>query len=236
MRSDPFPTDDRLVWVTRSAPYNRLTGRRLRSAGHHPLLEPALRIIPTAAGRPIAVPAALVFTSLQGVRIHHFFPSLASLPVFTVGDRSARFARLRGYRTVYSASGDVSDLRKLIRETMHPGSEILHFSAVQPAGDLLGMLRGDGFVARRQCVYEAVEASVLDLEWVAGKLGQIDTILIHSPRAARHVSCWLHQQLPAWQGRIICISSAAAAAFDVFKRARTVVAARPNEADLMAAL
>ena len=233
VRFEPNPHRDALVWVTRTAPHNRLTARRLRSAGFEPLIEPALRVIPLLQVGPIAVPDALVFTSLQGIRLHRFFPSLACLPVFAVGDHSARLAKLRGYRRVASAAGDIHDLRRLIAERLSPGSSVLHLSAAQPAGDLIAMLREDGFLARRHRVYETTEASPIDLEWIAGKLPEINAILIHSPRAGRHVAKWLFQQMPNWDGKIVCISPAAAQPFEILMQARAVAAVRPNEADLL---
>jgi len=56
--------------------------------------------------------------------------------------------------TFLSASGDVHDLRALINHHMPARSEILHISALQPAGDLLGTL--------------AVEATIHHLDLVAG--------------------------------------------------------------------
>lgn len=200
------------------------------------MLVPVLRIEPVITAGPLAVPNALVFTSLQGVRTHRFLPTLSSVPVFAVGERSAQFARSRGYRTVFSADGNVSDLRRLIRKTMSPGSELLHLSARQPAGDLLGMLREDGFIARRRCVYEAVEANAKDLEWLAGGLHQIDIILVHSPRAGRCVGRWLYEQDAHWKGKVVCISAAAASAFDFIPESRVAIAARPNERELMSVL
>lgn len=222
-----------IIWVTRTAPYNRLTARRLRSAGFDPLIEPALRVVPLPSAKPIAVPDALVFTSLQGVRLHRYFPSLTDIPVFAVGDHSARLARRRGYRCVISASGDVHDLRRLIRESMALGASILHMSAAQPAGDLLALLSKDGFIVRRQCVYETVEAGTLAFEWIAGVLADIDTILVHSPRAGRHVATWLEQQRPNWSGLVCCISAAAAAPFQAFANARVAIASQPDETMLL---
>lgn len=236
VRFEPRPDSGKRVWVTRTAPHNRLTAQRLRAAGFDPLIEPALHIKATPSAVPLAVPDALVFTSLQGVRLHRFFPSLASLPVFAVGDHTARFAKLSGYRNVASSAGDVHDLRALIRDTMPPGSDILHMSAAQPAGDLQEMLREDGFTGRRLCVYEAVEASLVDLEWVAGELGEIGAILVHSPRSGRHIADWLSGQTSVWKGMVACISAAAALPFRETPGAETIIAARPNEDALFEAL
>lgn len=223
------------IWVTRTAPFNRLTVQHLKSAGIDSLIEPVLRVLPLQTPTAIAVPDALVFTSLNGVRLHRFRPSLSRLPVFAVGDHSARFARLRGYRRVTSASGDVHDLRRLICSRIAKGADILHLSAVHPAGDLAALLRSDGYRARRICVYDIAEASLAALDRVASALPDVGTILVHSPRAGRHVAAWLRRNALDWSGHVCCISEVAAGAFQNLANVRTVVAERPDEAALMAA-
>ena len=221
------------AWITRTAPFNRLTARYLRQAGLDPLVEPALRVKPLPLRGPIAAPDALVFTSLQGVRLHRFFPSLAELPVFAVGTHTARLARMRGYRWVASAAGDVHDLRQLIRARLDPGAAILHLSAARPAGDLVAMLSDDGYQARRQVIYQTVEASEDDLEDVASNLKNVGAILIHSPRAGSRVAAWLKLRPVGWSGLVCCISDAAAAPFQDLANVTVAVAARPNERGMM---
>ncbi|MBV1692136.1 uroporphyrinogen-III synthase [Novosphingobium sp. G106] len=204
---------DNQIWVTRTAPFNQLTARHLKNAGLNPLLAPALQVVPLRANGPMIVPDALVFTSLQGVRHHPFLPSLAHLPVFAVGGHTARMARLRGYKKVTSAWGDVHDLRKLICAEMPFGATIMHLSAAQPAGDLVGMLSDDGYQARRRSVYKTMETNFSDLEGVAANLSLIGTILIHSPRAGWHVAQWLEERRMNWSGIIYCISPAASEPF-----------------------
>lgn len=226
------PSEARCIWVTRTAPHNLLTARHLRRLGWDVLVQPVLNVATIANEAPLEVPDALIFTSLQGVRLHSFYPGLAGLPTFAVGDHTARFARIQGYRHVRSACGDVHDLRAIIREGMPPGSRILHFSARSPAGDLLGMLRGDGFVARRRCVYETIEASRIDLEWVVGVLHKIDHIIVHSPRAGRRVASLLFDEGRFWSGTILCISAAAAEPFRHLP-VETKVANAPTERALL---
>ena len=95
-----------LIWVTRTAPFNRLTAKRLAGAGHDALCAPVLRVVPIPAPPLMAVPDALVFTSLNGVRLHRFSPSLAEVAVFAVGDHSARYARAREYFDVVTGLWD----------------------------------------------------------------------------------------------------------------------------------
>ncbi|WP_082545407.1 uroporphyrinogen-III synthase [Sphingomonas sp. Root50] len=234
MQCAPKP-EPRRIWVTRTGPHNRLTARRLQAAGWEPIVQPVMTVSPIVNCAPMAVPDALVFTSLQGVRLHPFFPSLAKLPVFAVGDRTARFARIRGYSNVLSASGDVHDLRALINHHMPARSEILHISALQPAGDLLGMLRRDGFLARRRCVYQTIDAPVIDLEWAVGALPDISHILIHSPRAGLRVATILRKEYHMWHGTIACISPAAARPFSKLP-VTTTIANAPTEAALLRTL
>src|SRR3546814_5297722 len=105
-----------------------------------------------------------------------------------------------------SASGDVDDLRRTVRDMMRAGADILHIGAVHPAGALAETLCEDGFRAKRLCVYDVVEADPRDLEWIAGQLGEIGTILVHSPRAGHHIAGWLMQQAADWRGEDLCIS------------------------------
>jgi uroporphyrinogen-III synthase len=221
------------AWVTRTEPFNRLTARRLRAGGFDPVVEPALRVNPLPANGPMPVPDALVFTSLQGVRHHRFFPSLAHLPVFAVGGHTARFARLCGYRNVASAWGDVHDLRALIRAKLPAGAVVIHLSATQPAGDLVGMLTADGYRASRRCVYETVEVGPADLESLVAQLPEVGAILVHSARAGRHIAAWLERRSPHWSGRVCCISAAVADPFRGFENVGITIAARPNEAALL---
>ena len=91
------------IWVTRTAPFNFLTAIKIRGAGHRALAIPALKV---GSLGPIRLPSdveALAFTSLHGLSNHRFDDLHASVPVFTVGDRTAARARATGYTDVRSA-------------------------------------------------------------------------------------------------------------------------------------
>lgn len=230
------PPGRRLTWVTRTAPFNLLTAMHLKQAGVNTVLEPALLVRALPMGGPFTVPDALVFTSLQAVRHHRFLASLASRPVFAAGHHTARAARQRGYQCVTSAGGDVHDLHGLIRAEIPTGATILHISATQPAGDLLTLLRQDRYRPQRVCVYETAERSWAEFASVAEQLSGIRAILVHSPRAGRHVAEWLVQSPLAWTGRVCCISATAAAPFRLLSGIKVVVAPWPDEASLIGSL
>lgn len=231
-----MPPDAGRVWVTRTAPFNQLTAKRLAAIGYETLLMPALRVVPVAMHVPVAVPDALIFTSLNGIRLHRFLPALADRQVFAVGDHSARFARAIGYRRVMSASGNVSDLAKLIVAQCVPGSTVLHIGAVQPAGDLEVLLAAGGVRLRRHPVYDVVESNLAGMRRVVASPAGLAAALIHSPRAGAHVAAWLDRRQPAWRGAVVCISEAAASSFRNGRGLDIKVAKRPDEASMLACL
>src|SRR3546814_1321140 len=74
-----MPPDVGRVWVTRTAPFKQLTAKRLAAKGYETLLMPALRVVPVATHVPVAVPDALIFTSLNGIRSEEHTSELQSL-------------------------------------------------------------------------------------------------------------------------------------------------------------
>ncbi len=217
------------LWVTRSSPFNFETAERLRAAGHNPLKIPVLRTRPL--DHDIGTPGidALVFTSPNGIRHHRFRPSLAAIPVFTVGDRTANLVREAGYGNVTSAGGDVVDLYELIRTRLVPPARIIHLSAAAPAGDLAGELRRLGFDAERRPVYETLDTEFPQLRPALAALPWIDGVIIHSPRAGARVASFLADLGDRWNGAAYCISEAAAAPLKRLGGVRTKVARRPND-------
>ena len=223
------------VWVTRTDPFDRLTAKRLAAAGYDAIGAPVLSVVPLAVPPVVEVPDALILTSLNAVRLHPFVPALSDLPLFAVGDRSARYARARGYRRVASANGDVRALCSLLERELDEGADILHPGAVETAGDIEALLE-HRFRVRKLPVYDVRESDPRDLEWICGALDDIDHILIHSPRAGRFTASLIAGAAPRWSGSIHCISEAAAAPFRANLCLRVVVAARPDERSVLASL
>lgn len=223
------PARPLFLWVTRSAPFNDETADRLQAAGHNPLKLPVLHTRPLEHERVPADVDALVFTSPNGIRHHRFCESLAGVPVFTVGDRTAQLARDAGYENVTSAGGDVVDLYDLMRTRLVPPARIVHLSAAAPAGDLVGQLRLVGFDAERRCVYESVDTEFVQLRPALAALPWVDGVIIHSPRAGRRVASFLADLSGRWNGAAYCISEAAAAPLKRLGGVRTEVARRPND-------
>jgi uroporphyrinogen-III synthase len=159
----------------------------LRARGLEPVIEPMLSIVALPApALNLAGVQAIVFTSANGVRAFAGVNPARDLPVFAVGDATARAARDHGFASVASAGGDIEDLARLIEQKLDPeAGALLHAAGSNVAGDLAGRLSALGFAVRRVALYEARAAAALspDLERTM-RQGDIGLALFFSPRTA----------------------------------------------------
>ncbi|MBF0665813.1 MAG: uroporphyrinogen-III synthase [Brevundimonas sp.] len=215
----------RRVWVTRAEPGAACTAARLSALGFEPLTAPLLAIRPLPQAAPdLSGIAALAFTSRNGVDAFAALSPERGLPVFTVGDATAERAREAGFGAVRSAAGAVGDLAALLAEAAPGPGPVLAPGALEPAGDLPGLLRGRVEV-RRLPVYEAVETGTpAPSDW--------DAVLVHSPRAGRALAA----RGPIGARVALVISGAAAAGLGPRPAAEIRIAARPDEAAMFEAL
>lgn len=179
--TSPPPT----VWITRAEPGAAATARRVAAAGFTPCVLPLLETVdlPGAAGDLArAAPAALAFTSANGVRAFARLNPRRDLTAWCVGPATADAARAAGFRDVIAGRGDVAALARDILSAPAAG-EILHAAAEAPAGDLVGALVAAGRPARRITVY-ATRPTRPDPADLARAL-RSDVVLVHSPRAGR---------------------------------------------------
>ena len=156
---------------------------------------------------------ALVLTSANAA------PALSAparqLPVFAVGDATARAAERAGCGEVMSAQGAGADLARLIARRCRPEhGALLHLSGENVRPGLAEELAAAGFDLRRRMVYRAVAASALSpatVEALARR--QVEAVLLFSPRSARTFVALiarhgLHNGLAA--AAAICLSAAVA--------------------------
>lgn len=128
----------------------------------------------------------ILATSANGVRALAARLPDRFLPVWAVGDASARVARELGYVRVESAGGDVDDLAALVAGACRPADgAFLHAAGTVTAGDLAGRLEQAGFQVRRVVLYQARPAKRLsDALCRSLASGGIDLALFFSPRTA----------------------------------------------------
>ena len=225
----------RTVWITRTQPGADATAKRVRAMGHIALVEPLFEVRDLEVELDLDRAAAMAFTSANAVRALAGRTSVRTFKVFAVGDATALAAREVGFRNVLSTRGDVASLvagivsrkRELAGPVIHPGGAEL-------AGDLVGDLARHGIEARAVTLYETVErcapASVIE------HLGEIDDVLVHSPRGANALAAALKAH-PAPGLRALCLSRAVA---QPLARARTagrlasvISASLPTDEDLL---
>jgi len=163
------------------------------------------------------------------------------LPLFAVGDTTARAAEAAGCRTVISATGSGADLARLIARRCRPErGTLLHLSGEHVRPGLAAELAAAGFDLRRQVVYRAVPARALSAPVVeALARRRVEAVLLFSPRTAqtfveliaRH---GLRDDLAATAA--ICLSAAVAQPCRELIWRAVHVAAEPESGALLEAL
>ncbi len=229
--------------VTRPRPEAERTAARLRGRGHTVVAAPLLGIETVAAseiggGRW----AAILVTSAKAapaIAAQQSFASLRLLPVFAVGERSARAMREIGFAEVTSAGGDVRALARLVTERLrHCAAPLLYLAAAERSGDLAGDLAACGFLVHTAVVYRAVAAT--DFPPAAAKVlaEGLDGVLHFSRRSAEaYVNAARAASLHAaalQRPKHFCLSARVAEPLAEAGAADVRIAAQPTEAALIA--
>jgi uroporphyrinogen-III synthase len=160
----------------------------LRAIGAEPVLAPVMTIKPAPdVSVDLTGVQALLFTSANGVRAFAAKSDARDLPVFAVGDATARAASASGFTHIESAGGDTHDLAALVARALDPkAGALLHPAGRDVAGPLKDDLEARGFEVRRETYYRAEFARTLpDDARRALDSGTIDGVLFFSPRTAQ---------------------------------------------------
>jgi len=222
------------VWITRAEPGAARTAERVRALGHEPLIAPLLQVLALPGAIDLDGIGALAFTSANGVGAFAERNPDRGLPVFAVGEASARVAIEAGFASVASADGDVGALARLIAASRDRfAGKVLSPGPSQPAGDLVAALEAQGVAARAQAVYEtrAIAAPA-----ALQALAELHAVLVHSPKAGAGLAQALSGRADIGHLDALCISPAAAATLVglPFKGVRAAV--HPDEPSLLALL
>lgn len=228
--------------VTRPREDSDGVAAELAARGLDVVIEPLLDIaaIPGATVELDGIQGILA-TSANGIRALARVSPERALPVWAVGDASARVARGLGYARVESAGGDVDTLADLVQSRCGPEhGALLHVAATVTAGDLSGRLGRAGFTIRRAVLYEAVTATrVSDALARTLRDATVDVALFFSPRSAATFATLVAEAgLGDATARIraYALSAAVARKLAALPWAAVRVAAAPTLAALLAAL
>lgn len=147
-----------LVIVTRPEADGRAFAEALAAADFAPVLSPMTEIRFHAAAPALSGIGAVAFTSANGVRALAHAAGPVALPVFAVGEATAREAEARGFHVAGVGAGNVESLARLIAQAAEAGAfegAALHAAGSERAGDLAGALARAGVPARCESLYEA---------------------------------------------------------------------------------
>ena len=223
------------VLITRPQDDAEALAAALRAQGVDSLIAPLLTIETIDTAPPdLAGVQALLFTSANGARAFARASTARDLPVFAVGDATARSARAAGFARVESAAGAVDDLAALVGARLDPAAgALLHAAGADVAGDLAAALGARGFAVRRVTLYRAHKAAHLP-EAAARAIaeGALDAVLFFSPRsAATFVTLAIKAGVGPALSRLdaLCLSEAVAEAARQGTWRSVAVAAKPEQ-------
>ena len=227
--------------VTRPEPDNARTAAELRSRGHEAMLAPLLRVEPVIDADLGSGPwAAVLITSANAARAiasHRRHAELAALPILAVGQASAAAARSVGFTDVASADGDGGDLARFAATRFAGEAKpLLYISGEERARDLGAELAGSGLQVATAVVYRTLKTAAFPQPILAAlTAGAIDGVLHFSRRSVEvYLDCARGAAGPALLPVHYCLSARAAEPLQAAGAARIRVAARPDEAGLLA--
>ena len=237
------------VLVTRPLPDGETTAADLRARGFEVVAAPMLRFEPFGFSDEAETPyGGTIVTSANAVRAvgtQLANSPLLTLPLFTVGERTAAVARAAGFGNVLSADGDARALRDLVVETakakkLKKKSPLLYLAGEEISRDLAGELREHGFEIVTHIAYRMVPAKNLPSEVVDGfAAGRIEAVLHYSRRSAQafvEAARTGGVEISALALPQCCLSAQVAEIVREAGATQVTVAARPDENALFEAL
>jgi len=227
------------VVITRPEDSGRELAKELNDMGYSSLLCPMLRIVPLTVELPDFEPySALVFTSPHGVRTFSTLSNFRNLPVYTVGDATKQNAEKAGFKTVYSAEGNVEALIDLLESHFQKsGGALLYLCAQDVASDLPAVFAGSKIKIDQKAIYQAQLTSHLpDNVITALKKNTPKSVLFFSTRTAENFVRLINEhnlKKHCTSLRAICMSTSVAVAARELGCERIKVAQTPDKDALL---
>jgi uroporphyrinogen-III synthase len=230
------------VLVTRPAPDASREAEALAARGHEAMFAPLLTIeFSKDVSLPLEGVQALLVTSrnaLRALAAHPQRDEAIGIPLFAVGEATAREARALGFADVTIGPGTGAELAELVvNEATPEQGALVHLAGETLAFDLKRALEVRGFAVRQPVLYRSVPARALpDGVMREIKAGRLDGVILMSPRTARTFAALVEQAGALTEGKRLicyCLSEAVAEAVTSLGFAARV-APRPREEDVLA--
>ena len=219
-----------MLLLTRPRAASQALAERLALPDLHIVISPVIRIEGRELSGPLCA-GALIFTSAHGAAEAGRLDLPRDLPVFTVGDATARTARAAGWMA--EALGRTADelVAALIR--LSPPTPLLHLRGAHARGDIAARLTRAGLPTDERVIYDQV-AQPLTAEAMDALNGDNPVILpVFSPRSARLLSGMGKPLAPL---HVVALSSAVAEALHDTDMTTLHVCDAPTREEMDAAL
>ncbi len=229
--------------ITRPQPDADAQAAVLKDLGHDPVLAPMLTVeVHDPGPLPVSDVQALIVTSRNTLRALEQLgqtDATLRLPLFAVGEATARLAKEMGFGAVTAGPGTADVLVPVIRDQCDPAKgPLLYLTGERTAFDLQAPLQADGFSVKRQVLYATRPVGMLDPETATElRSGRLDGVVLMSPATAKaYVENVKASELAGAAERLVhlCLSANVAEALADLAGARCSVAAKPTQDDLLA--
>ena len=225
--------------VTRPEPDAQATLARLDALGISAVAAPVMvRQTLDASLPPPDGFTAMVLTSANAVRAlaeRGVLEQYRHLPVFAVGDRTARDASEAGFERVSSAAGALQDLVNAMTIARMRGP-IFYPTGKHQSADLAKALAPLGVMVATAKIYDMVAIDALPAQILAELGGEIGAVLAYSRRTAE-IFATLATSLPRDKRSklaMLCLSETVAEPLLEARFSRISLADRPDEDAMMA--
>lgn len=171
------------VLITRAIDQARDFAFEIEVLGATPIFAPLLEVIPLnpeIENSPF--PHAIILTSqnaLVGVKIPQ---ALKTLPVFCIGDETAKTAQNMGFRDVVSCHGFIDRLPNLVHKKNPGGRDLLYLRGTD-VRHKMGAILAD-YTVREIVTYDARAVRSFPPE-IIEHFGEIDVVTLFSPRTSQ---------------------------------------------------
>jgi uroporphyrinogen-III synthase len=228
--------------VTRPEPDASRQADTLKALGHDPIIEPLLKIkIDDNMPLDLEGAQAVIVTSRNALRAlanHPQRDQALKLPLYAVGDATARAASELGFSDVIAGPGTGAKLVELLVAQLDSRQgPLVHLAGDTLAFDVKAAFEAKGFNVRQPVVYSTIPIEDFPEHLVNHiKAGELDGVILMSPRTATIFTTIIqaHDLASAASAlRCYCLSDAVAEGVKPLNP-HILVASHPREEELLA--
>lgn len=229
------------ILVAREESGAKDSAQELRELGYVAWPAPVSRLRFAPHALPRSGLQALAFTSRHGVRAFIAANAWRDVPVFAVGQVTARALHQAGFSRVFVAAGEGQSLLDLLRGQLSPkDGQLVHVGADRLQIDIASQMEAAGFAARHVPMYRTRALSALPTQ-ALGELraGRIGTILLYSADGARVLSVSVEAGNcgeQARRARCVCLSANVAKSARIWGWSETLCAPEPTQSAMFSLL